>query len=84
MFTVLQLSVALSGAGKISGIMVGFIIVLNAPKTARDIIYLFKINDRRIRGPLILSDVHKNTKIAQYDKLQKREKNKQSCNLPSR
>ena len=33
------------------------------------LIYLFKINDRRTRGPLILSEVHGNTKLAQYDKV---------------
>ena len=29
-------------------------------------IYLFKINDRRTRGPLILPEVHKNTQNTQH------------------
>ena len=43
-------------------------------------IYLFKINGRRTRGSLILSDVHKNTKLAQYDKLQKRKQTNKQTN----
>jgi len=29
-------------------------------------VYLFKINDRRTRGPLILPEVHKNTQNTQH------------------
>ena len=40
-------------------------------------IYLFKINDRRTRGPLILPEVHKNTQNTQH-KLNKGKKEKQN------
>jgi len=36
--------------------------------------YLFKINDTRTRGPLILSEVHKNTQIYTIRKRTKRKK----------
>ena len=32
----------------------------------QEFIYLFKINDRRTRGPLILPEVHKNTQNTQH------------------
>jgi len=31
----------------------------------RYLFILFKVNDRKTRGPLILSEVHENTKLAQ-------------------
>ena len=46
-------------------------------------VYVFKINDRRTRGPLILSEVHENTKLAQYDKVPRKEEktNKQTDDI---
>jgi len=43
-------------------------------------IYLFKINDRRTRGPLILPEVHKNTQNTQH-KLNKGKKQNTNYNI---
>ena len=46
--------------------------------------YLSKINDRRTQGPLILSEIHENTKLAQYDKVPRKEEkqtNKQTNDI---